>query len=77
MKRIYWMERLEILMLLKKTIDMFDLDVNISENENGEKVIQYSGNKGSLMEILRIIHDSYYTSTIRNRQGIDDYRLGK
>lgn len=62
---------------IEKTIDIFDLDVNISENENGEKVIQYSGNKGSLMEILRIIHDSYYTSTIRNRQGIDDYRLGK
>ena len=27
---------------IEKTIDMFDLDVNISENENGDKVIQYA-----------------------------------
>ncbi len=48
---------------------MFNLDVRIEES-NGDKKISYE-TKENLVNILRIIRDAYYTSTIQKRLGID------
>ena len=59
----------------EKTIDMFQLDISIGLNKDNKKVIQYDpGNKELLINILLIMHDSYYTSTIGQRPGIDMHR---
>ena len=51
-------------------IDLFDLDINI-QNSNGVDMIVYE-DKNQLMDIIRLVRDSYYTSLINERQGIDD-----
>ena len=60
---------------IEKTIDMFQLDISIGLNKDNKKVIQYDpGNKELLINILLIMRDSYYTSTIGQRPGIDMHR---
>lgn len=51
-------------------IELFDLDINI-QNENGVDKVVYE-HKDQLMDIIRVVRDSYYTSIINNRRGIDD-----
>lgn len=59
---------------IEKTIDMFQLDLDVVY-EQGEKKLCYSeSSKELLMRILYIIRDAYYTSTIQHRKGIDDSR---
>lgn len=54
---------------IKKTIDMFELDIRIVEEE--KPMIIYE-DKSQLLDFLRIIRDSYYTSVIKERNGIDE-----
>lgn len=51
-------------------IEIFDLDIDIQNTEGIDKVV-YEG-KEQLMDIIRLVRDSYYTSIINNRNGIDD-----
>mgnify|MGYP003369743469 CR=1 FL=1 len=51
-------------------IEIFELDINI-QNTNGIDKIVYES-KEQLMDIIRLVRDSYYTSIINNRNGIDD-----
>ena len=51
-------------------IELFDLDINI-QNENGVDKVVYE-HKDQLMDIIGVVRDSYYTSIINNRRGIDD-----
>lgn len=51
-------------------IDLFDLEINI-EKRNGVDKVVYE-HKDQLMDIIRVVRDSYYTSIINNRKGIDD-----
>lgn len=51
-------------------IEIFELDINIQKVEGIDKVIYES--KDQLMDIIRLVRDSYYTSIINNRNGIDD-----
>lgn len=52
---------------IKKTIDMFDLDIKY--NENPFCLIYES--EGQIKNILRILRDSYYVSIINKNIGID------
>ena len=56
---------------IKKTIELFDLDLEISHYNNKEKIVYPGHDKQTLMEILRIIRDAYYVSTVNHRQGLD------
>lgn len=51
-------------------IDLFQLDINIDRNGERDKVIYE--NKEQLMDIIRLVRDSYYKSIIHDRKGIDD-----
>jgi len=65
---------LENIEAIKATIDIFGLDISISSDKNGE-YINYEGNsKQELSDILRIVRDSYYKSTIMHRLGKDESR---
>lgn len=52
-----------------KTIDMFNLDINYSENPKFSIIYE---DKNQIMDILRILRDSYYRSLINEQIGIDD-----
>ena len=54
---------------IKKTIEMFDL--NINHNDSPSFTIEYQ-NKEQIMDILRILRDSYYKSIINEQIGVDD-----
>lgn len=54
---------------IKKTIDMFNLDINY--NEEPSFSILYE-NKSQIMDILRILRDSYYRSIINEQIGVDN-----
>lgn len=54
---------------IKKTIEMFDLD--IIYNDSPSFSIEYR-DKGQIMDILRILRDSYYKSIINEQIGVDD-----
>ena len=61
---------LEDFQAIENTIDIFNLDIRIEES-NGNKKIFYE-TKDNLVNILRIIRDAYYKSTVQNRLGIDE-----
>lgn len=51
-------------------IDIFELKINI--DNTGEKgIIQYE-DKSQLMDVIRLVRDSYYRSIIREEPGVDD-----
>lgn len=54
---------------IETTIDMFDLDVEVQKSPKFK--ILYT-NKDQLLDILRILRDSYYKSMINEDKGIDD-----
>lgn len=54
---------------IKKTIDMFNLEINYNEEPLFSIVYE---DKGQIMDILRILRDSYYRSIINEQIGVDD-----
>lgn len=54
---------------IKKTIDMFNLEINYNEEPSFSIVYE---DKGQIMDILRILRDSYYRSIINEQIGVDD-----
>lgn len=54
---------------IKKTIDMFELPIEIEEGENPQ--IIYS-DKSQIFDILRILRDCYYVSLIKQEKGVDN-----
>lgn len=54
---------------IKKTIDMFNLDINYNEQHSFSIIYK---DKSQIMDILRILRDSYYKSIINEQMGIDD-----
>lgn len=57
---------------IKKTIDMFDLTLDYTENVEGVKFKLIYSDKSQINDILRIIRDSYYTSMINEEKGVDN-----
>lgn len=55
---------------VKKAIDIFEVDIRI-ESVNGEEQLIYES-KRQLMDMVRLIRDSYYKSIIQERHGVDD-----
>lgn len=55
---------------VKKAIDIFELDIKINTNGNKETIV-YEG-KDQLMNMVRLVRDSYYRSIIQERPGVDD-----
>ena len=51
-------------------IEIFELEIDI-QNVNGVDMIVYE-DKNQLMDIIRLVRDSYYKSIINDRPGIDD-----
>lgn len=51
-------------------IEIFELDIDI-DNSSEVDMIVYD-NKDQLMDVIRLVRDSYYESIIRRRKGIDD-----
>lgn len=51
-------------------VEIFELDINIENVDGVEKIVYES--KEQLMDIIRLVRDSYYTSIMNNRNGIDD-----
>ena len=51
-------------------VEIFELNINI-ENVDGDEKIVYE-NKDQLMDIIRLVRDSYYKSIMNDRKGIDD-----
>lgn len=51
------------------TIEMFDLEINYSEEQVFSIVYE---EKNQIMDILRILRDSYYRSLINEQIGVDD-----
>lgn len=51
-------------------IDIFELEIDI-DNSGEEDIIVYD-NKEQLMDVIRLVRDSYYKSIIRELPGIDD-----
>lgn len=54
---------------IKKTIDIFSLDITYNEDPSFSIVYE---NKDQIINILRILRDSYYKSTINEQIGVDD-----
>lgn len=54
---------------IKKIIDMFNLEINYNEEPSFSIVYE---DKSQIMDILRILRDSYYRSIINEQIGIDD-----
>lgn len=54
---------------IKKTIDMFNLEINYNEEPSFSIVYE---DKTQIMDILRILRDSYYRSIINEQIGVDD-----
>lgn len=54
---------------IKKTIDMFSLDIQYEESANFYIIYE---EKNQIMDILRILRDSYYRSIINEQIGVDD-----
>jgi hypothetical protein len=54
---------------IKKTIDMFNLEINYKEEPSFSIVYE---DKSQIMDILRILRDSYYRSIINEQIGVDD-----
>jgi len=52
-----------------KTIDMFNLEINYSEEPSFSIIYE---EKNQIMDILRILRDSYYKSLINEQIGVDD-----
>lgn len=55
---------------VKKAINIFELDIKVKRHGNKE-IIVYEG-KDQLMNMVRLVRDSYYRSIIGERPGIDD-----
>lgn len=55
---------------VKKAINIFELDIKTSRQGDKETVVYE--NKNQLMDMVRLIRDSYYKSIIRERPGVDD-----
>lgn len=55
---------------VKKAIDIFELDIKINTDGKKETIV-YEG-KAQLMNMVRLVRDSYYRSIIRERPGVDD-----
>ena len=51
-------------------IEIFNLDINIEMQDGVDRIVYED--KNQLMDIIRVVRDSYYTSIINNRNGIDD-----
>ncbi|MEC0242787.1 DUF4868 domain-containing protein [Paenibacillus dokdonensis] len=51
-----------------QVVDIFELDINFEE---GNSALIYE-NKSQLLDITRLIRDSFYRSLINNREGIDE-----
>lgn len=51
-------------------IDIFELDIDIDKSGEVDKIIY--NDKEQLMDIIRLVRDSYYRSIINDRTGIDD-----
>jgi hypothetical protein len=62
-----WDHAFDNLDAIKETINLFELDITIT-NDNR---VAYR-DKSQLRDILYIIRDSYYISSIQKRKGIDD-----
>lgn len=57
---------------IRETIDLFGLELETDRSDNNIEKLVYPGHdKQALLEILRIIRDVYYISTVNHRQGID------
>lgn len=54
---------------IKKTINMFDLKIRYIDDTQFSVVYE---NKSQIMDILRILRDSYYRSMINEEIGVDD-----
>ncbi|QEH51706.1 DUF4868 domain-containing protein [Histophilus somni] len=54
---------------IKKTIDIFNLEINYNEEPSFSIVYE---DKSQIMDILRILRDSYYRSIINEQIGVDD-----
>ena len=54
---------------IKKTINMFDLKIRYIDDTQFSVVYE---NKSQIMDILRILRDSYYRSIINEKIGVDD-----
>lgn len=54
---------------IKRTIDMFELEINYSEEPHFTIIYE---EKDQIMNILRILRDSYYLSIINEKKGVDD-----
>lgn len=54
---------------IKKTIDMFNLEINYNEEPSFSIVYE---DKSQIMDILRILRDSYYRSIINEQIRVDD-----
>lgn len=54
---------------IKKTIDMFNLEINYTEEPSFSIIYE---DKSQIMDILRILRDSYYRSIINEQIGVDD-----
>ena len=55
---------------VKKAINIFELDIAVKTQGNKE-IIVYE-RKDQLMDMVRLIRDSYYRSIIGERPGVDD-----
>lgn len=55
---------------VKKAIEIFELDITINTDGNRETIVYER--KTQLMNMVRLIRDSYYRSIIRERPGVDD-----
>lgn len=54
---------------IKETIEMFNLDINYNDEPRFTLVYE---EKNQIMDILRILRDSYYLSIINKQKGVDD-----
>lgn len=55
---------------VKKAIELFELELT-TKKIGSKEMIEYE-NRDQLMDIIRLVRDSYYTSIINQRPGIDD-----
>jgi len=55
---------------VQKAINIFELGIHTGM-QGGKQTVIYE-DKHQLMDMVRLIRDSYYTSIIRERHGVDD-----
>lgn len=56
---------------VKKVINMFELEINTTITKKKKEVLVYD-DKSQMMDMIRLVRDSFYTSIINERQGYDD-----